>query len=190
MRLITDQEASSGSGYNLIQEDGTPLTARTTINFTGAGVTASDSGSLTTVNIPGGAGTGASGTTTIDFGAFPGKSDASVAITGQASILTGSVVDAWLVATATADHTADEHLVETIRVTAGNIVAATGFTIYATNTSQLNEPAFEFPPRFQWRNTAATTISWTAVGPFGTISDFGGKGTLIWGLWTVHWQWS
>lgn len=51
---------SSGSGYNLIQEDGTPLTARTTIDFTGAGVTASDSGSLTTVNVPGGVGSGIS----------------------------------------------------------------------------------------------------------------------------------
>jgi hypothetical protein len=41
-----------GGGYNLIQDEGAPLTARTTINFVGGGVTASDSGALTTVTIP------------------------------------------------------------------------------------------------------------------------------------------
>jgi hypothetical protein len=34
---------------------------------------------------------GAQGQTTIDFGAFPGKSDASVAVTGQAAIVAGSL---------------------------------------------------------------------------------------------------
>lgn len=76
----------------------------------------------------------ASGTTTIDFGAFPGASDTSVAVTGQASIVAGSIVGAWLRPVATADHTADEHIVESIRIEAGNIVAATGFTIYGINT--------------------------------------------------------
>ena len=83
---------------------------------------------------------GASGTTTIDFGAFPGTSDTSVAVTGQAGIVAGSLVEAWIRPVATADHSADEHMVETLKVFAGNIVAATGFTIYGFNTSQLNEP--------------------------------------------------
>jgi hypothetical protein len=80
------------------------------------------------------------GTTTIDFGAFPGSSDASVAITGQTGIVAGSIVRASLRLFATSDHTADEHRVETIKVYAGNIVAGTGFTIYATNTSEKNQP--------------------------------------------------
>lgn len=79
----------------------------------------------------------AMGTTTIDFGAFPGKSDTSTAVTGQASIVSGSLVEAWIRPVATSDHSADEHMVETLRVFAGNIVAATGFTIYGFNTSQL-----------------------------------------------------
>lgn len=76
---------------------------------------------------------GAQNIATLDFGTFPGKSDASVVITGQASILAGSLVEAWLLPAATADHSADEHLIETLDVFAGNIVAGTGFTIYGIN---------------------------------------------------------
>lgn len=83
---------------------------------------------------------GAQGTATLDFGAFPGKSDASVAVTGQGSILAGSLVEAWLLPAATADHSADEHLVETLKVMAGTISAGVGFTIYGVNTSQANDP--------------------------------------------------
>ncbi len=83
---------------------------------------------------------GAQGTTTVDFGAFPGVSDTSVAVTGQASIVAGSLVEAWIRLEATADHSADEHMVESIQVMAGNIVAATGFTIYAVNSSETWDP--------------------------------------------------
>lgn len=73
---------------------------------------------------------GAQNTALLDFGAFPGKSDASLDITGQASILAGSLVEAWILPAATVDHSADEHLVEQLEVYAGNIIAGTGFTIY------------------------------------------------------------
>lgn len=125
---------------------------------------------------------GAQGTATLDFGAFPGKSDASVAVTGQASIVSGSLVEAWLLPAATADHTADEHMVETLRVVAGSIVAATGFTIYGFNTSQVNEP-LESPGVSTFR-PAATTVA----GNVG-LSE-GGQGTRIWGTWTVAWVWN
>lgn len=81
-----------------------------------------------------------SGTATLDFGAFPGASDTSVAVTGQAGIVSGSLVEAWIRPVATADHSADEHMVETIKVFAGNIVAATGFTIYGFNDGQEADP--------------------------------------------------
>lgn len=83
---------------------------------------------------------GAQGTAVVDFGAFPGKSDASVVVTGQTGILSGSLVEAWLRPVDSADHSADEHLVETIRIMAGTVVAGTGFTVYALNSSQLAEP--------------------------------------------------
>jgi hypothetical protein len=73
----------------------------------------------------------ATGTATIDFGAFPGATDTSLAITGQAAIVSGTLVEAWVRPVATATHSADEHWVENMQVTAGNIVAGTGFTIYA-----------------------------------------------------------
>ena len=130
----------------------------------------------------GGGGSGAAGVTTINFGAFPGASDASVAITGQTGILVGSIIEAWLVAQPTADHTADEHRVETISVTCGNIVAGTGFTIYAQNTSQINEPL---------KRSGISTFRSAATTIYGNAdSSVGGKGTRIYGTWTVHWRWS
>jgi len=83
---------------------------------------------------------GAQGTATLDFGAFPGASDASVAVTGQATIGAGSLVECWLLPAATADHSADEHLVESLKVVAGNIVPTTGFTIFGINMNQLMDP--------------------------------------------------
>ena len=129
-----------------------------------------------------GGGTGNAGSTTINFGAFPGGSDATATVTGQTGIVSGSVLQAWLVAQATADHTADEHRVETIAVTCGNIVANTSFDIYATNTSQLNEP-LTVAGVSRFRSTTATTYGYAG-------RSIGGNGTRIYGTWTIHWRWS
>jgi hypothetical protein len=102
----------------------------------------------------------ATGTADLDFGAFPGVSDASVAVTGQTGIVSGSLVEAWLRPVDTADHTADEHLVENLRVKAGNIVAGTGFTIYGVNES------------YEGGNLLK------------------GGNTRIYGVWKTAWAWS
>lgn len=52
--------SGGGGGYNLVQDEGSSLTARTTIDFTGAGVTCADTGSKTACDIPGGGGSGGS----------------------------------------------------------------------------------------------------------------------------------
>lgn len=109
---------------------------------------------------------GKTGKTLLDFGAFPGASDASVAVTGQAGIVSGSVVSAWIIPEATVDHSADEHILETLRAFAGNIVAGTGFTIYGVNDSQRNEP----------------------IGQH-TRDNKGGAGTRLYGKFTVGWAW-
>jgi len=109
------------------------------------------------------------GSSVIDFGAFPGVSDVSLAITGQTFIGTASNVEAWLRIADSADHLADEHRIETLSVSAGNIVAGVGFTIYAQNTSQLNEPLI--------------ILSRAAYG------SQGGQGTQIYGKWNVDWVW-
>ncbi len=82
-----------------------------------------------------------SGIAVLDFGAFPGASDASVTVTGQAGILTTSNVRVWLRPATTVDHTVDEHMVADIRLVAANLVAGTGFTIYGFNANQINEPS-------------------------------------------------
>jgi hypothetical protein len=125
--------------------------------------------------------TGAYGSTTIDFGAFPGSSDASLTITGQTGIDTSSVVSAWLQPADTDDHTADEHRVETISVMAGTVIPGTGFTIYAQNTSQLNE-------RLGKGGVDNTRSSATPTYGYSGESE-GGRGTRIYGKWTIAWQW-
>lgn len=115
------------------------------------------------------------GTDILDFGAFPGKSDASVNITGQTAIISGSLVEAWIRPADTADHSADEHMVETLHVFAGNIIAGTGFTIYGVNTSELSEP----PPVHNeaFRDSLREPIN-------------DRKGTRIYGQWRVAWAWA
>ena len=120
------------------------------------------------------------GVATVDFGAFPGSSDASVVITGQSGILAGSRVLAFIMATATADHTADEHWLETISVVAGNIVPGVGFTIYARNTNSVNEPS-------------VPVLGTINVGPGTGVNavrpSAGPEGTLLYGQFTVGWHW-
>lgn len=128
---------------------------------------------------------GAQGTATLDFGAFPGTSDASVTVTGQTGILAGSLVEAWVYPVATADHSADEHMVETFRVFAHTIVAGTGFTITGVNTSQVNEPLEPL------KGTKNVTVAGTLNTPNFPQQQFaGGKGTRIYGQWTVGWVWN
>jgi len=71
----------------------------------------------------------AQGTTTINFGAFPGSPDASVALTGHTGIAAGSLVDAWVFPAATDDHSVAEHYIDPPVIIAGEVVAGTGFTI-------------------------------------------------------------
>lgn len=70
------------------------------------------------------------GTTTINFGAFPGTTDTSVAVSAPA-IAANSLVEAWIFPATTADHSADEHFIEPPLIVAGNVQAGVGFTIYA-----------------------------------------------------------
>jgi len=79
----------------------------------------------------------ATGTTTVDFGAFPGSLYCTAVITGQASIVAGSLPEAWIRPVATADHLADEHIVDPPEICAADIVAGTGFTIHARSNNHL-----------------------------------------------------
>lgn len=87
----------------------------------------------------GGGGGATGGTAVLDFGTGAGSGVATIAVTGQSGIGSGSRVRTWFMAATTADHNADEHMLFASRVglTAGNIVAGVGFTIYAETELQL-----------------------------------------------------
>lgn len=72
---------------------------------------------------------GAQGHATVDFGAWPGTAEARATVSGQASILAASDVEAWVRCESSADHSSDEHDVEDMDVRAKDIVAGTGFTV-------------------------------------------------------------
>lgn len=88
---------------------------------------------------------GAQGTTSIDFGAAPGGNYATATVTGQGSILAGSLAEGFIMASTSADHNATEHFVAPIKVTAGAVSAGVGFTLYAVS---------------EWRLTGAFTCNW------------------------------
>ena len=83
----------------------------------------------------------ATGTATIDFGAFPGSNEASVAVTGQSGILVTSKADAFVMADDTStDHTAADHRYFEVfaNLSCGTPSAGTGFTIYARSAEKLS----------------------------------------------------
>jgi hypothetical protein len=110
---------------------------------------------------------GAQGTTTIDFGAFPGKSDAKVTV--LTPIIFTSIAEAWIWPVNTADHLADDHIFESIAVRACNIVDGVSFDIIGWNTSESSEGQGD-------PNTPGAPAL--------------GRGTRLWGQWTVAWVWN
>jgi hypothetical protein len=75
---------------------------------------------------PGGGGA-TSGTTLIDFGAFPGSAWAQTAVAAVDVRDPNAIVNAWILPAATADHSIDEHIIDPPLVSAyadgsGNIV--------------------------------------------------------------------
>lgn len=78
------------------------------------------------------------GTATISFGSTP-VSEGSVTITGQAGILSGSFVEAFLMVEAATGNTVDDAKFAgvALRIIVGDIIAGIGFTIYVTSISGL-----------------------------------------------------
>jgi hypothetical protein len=64
-------------------------------------------------------------------------------------------------------------MVETLKVFAANIVAGIGFTIYGFNTSQLNENPVD-------ENAAPGAGRGPRIG----------RGTRLYGQWTIAWAWN
>jgi hypothetical protein len=71
------------------------------------------------------------GVAVVDFGPYPGKTDAQLAVIAQPLIAATSSLRASIALVATADHSVDEHRVNPLYISAGSIVPGTGFTVYA-----------------------------------------------------------
>jgi hypothetical protein len=70
------------------------------------------------------------GIATVDFGAFPGTSEAKLTVTGQTGITTASYVEAWVGGdNTTADHTVHEHYMEEFICFVDTLVDNTGFNL-------------------------------------------------------------
>lgn len=131
---------------------------------------------------PGSAGVGTWGTAVIDFGGFPGAADASVAVTGQAGILTTSLVEAWLDCRGdSSDHTADEHMLAELSIHVTDIIAGTGFTIHAIHKTT------EFGPS-RWADADRRVGAGTGINQVRPSPNDGGD--MIDGQWNVFWRWS
>lgn len=90
------------------------------------------------------------GTAILDFGSFPGLNQASVAVTGQATILANSKVEAYVMANdIVGNHTENDHryFAMLAGLSCGDLVAATGFTIHARCAEKLTG---QFSVRFVW----------------------------------------
>ena len=127
--LITGSPTAASSGYLTVEDEGTPLAQRTTINFVGAGVTSTDSAGKTVVTIPGGG--GSSGSTTLTFGSRETTTSVFVADT---TIGATQKIIVTIPVQASASNTLDDHWVENLTVNAGNVSAGVGFYIYAKCT--------------------------------------------------------
>ena len=80
------------------------------------------------------------GTATIDFGAFPGSNEASIAVTGQTGITAASKAEAFVMADSTSGtHTASDHryFAALVGLTCGTPTDGVGFTIYARCSEKL-----------------------------------------------------
>jgi hypothetical protein len=110
------------------------------------------------------------GTAVLDFGS--GSTDASVAVTGQTGIVSGSLVEAWIRPVASADHSADEHLLEEIKIVASDIVAGTGFTVRGYKSSDKVE----------------TPLGWLSSGQ--NLAGKAGGVLQLRGQFNVNWAWN
>lgn len=82
---------------------------------------------------------GATGSGVLAFGSAPGGNVATLTVTGQTGIAEGSAIRAW-VQGSTADHNAYEHaliLPGRIGLGIGDVIAGTGFTVYAETELRL-----------------------------------------------------
>lgn len=126
-----------------------------------------------------------SGTSIIDFGSS-GAPIATLDVTGETAILSGSLVYAWIKPEATTDHSVGEHLVEDIKVVAADVVAGTGFTLYALSPGPLNTPD-RSPFTLLGRSSGTGAATGKGQVDRGLYAPVPGRAALLTGKWSVGW---
>lgn len=126
-----------------------------------------------------------SGTSIVDFGSS-GAPMATLVVTGQTAILAGSLVYCWVKPEATVDHTIGEHIVEDIKVAAADIVAGTGFTIYALSPGPLRTPDLA-PQSLQGRSSGTGQVAGKGQADKALNAPVPGRVALLTGKWSVGW---
>jgi hypothetical protein len=118
---------------------------------------------------------GAQGSAVINFGSFPGSSHASVDV-ATAGVVVTSLVEAWVLTVATADHSADEHMVETLKVV-GAYLSDGNIRIHGFNTNQIVPPS--------------TAVSSKTLGPGDAVDTFPRPDApMLYGQFSVGWVWN
>lgn len=133
-QVAYSQVSSTPTLYNqTIEDEATPLTQRTNVNFTGAGVSCIDSGGKTVCTISGGgAGSANVVEVEVDFGAN-GDTTASTVVTGQAWVTgTSKIVCApTMLATTDRSEGMEDVVIEEIVVAVHTRSVGVGFTVTA-----------------------------------------------------------
>jgi hypothetical protein len=128
---------------------------------------------------------GAQGTTTIDFGAFPGAVEAQADVTGQTGLVSTSLIEAWVFPVTTADHSADEHLCERLRVMAvfkqNDQFTVRGFCDDSPAWRGINYP---------YGRSTIGAPSTTASGASGGSTNENVQNQRLYGVWTIAWVWN
>jgi hypothetical protein len=127
---------------------------QTVVLTAGSGISITGTYPSFTITNTGGGGGGSTftrGTATLDFGAYPGSNEASIAVTGQTSILTTSNIQAFIMGDSTSTtYTANDHkyLATLLDFSTNTATASTGFTIYARSIHKIK---------------GTVTVNWTWV---------------------------
>ncbi|UOF79746.1 hypothetical protein [Caudoviricetes sp.] len=120
---------SSGTVYNqTIEDEGTPLIQRTNVNFTGTGVSCTDSGGKTVCTISGG-GAGPANVVEQSIAITGGGTFFQSVVTGQTWVSSGSKVVCSTFATSVDGLTVEAITVGALDIAVSDLVAGTGFTI-------------------------------------------------------------
>jgi hypothetical protein len=134
----------------------------------------------------GGSGSGASGTATVNFGAFPGVHETFASIS-DAGVVAGSVIHCSIRPAVTADHSADEHYAEApnFALVVQSISAGVGFEVWARYQPPVPEP-LQFPGAASVQRASVAVGQNTNQQPT-IVPSVGGRAPRTYGQWTIQW---